>query len=224
MAVKALHVRFGGRLSEREMVGAEPHNGVFAVHALNQDFQRPFQVGKRNPFVHNQPFNLVEQRGMGGIHRVRTVNPPGGNNADGRLLLFHHAHLHGRRLRAQQDLVVDVERVLCVTRRMVFRHIQRFKVIVVILHFRPADNVEAHSYEDFLDFVQLAAQRVLVPDLVAFPRQGNVNFFLFQPMGGFRFADFRRAGSQLVFNTRTHFVGQPAGFGPFFSGKTAHLF
>ncbi len=134
---------------------AEPHDGIFAVHALDDGFQRTFQVGERDVLVHHKPFNLMKQRGMGGVYGVGTVNAAGGDYADRRFLLFHRAYLHGGSLCAKQDVVRDVKRVLCVARGVVFRHVERFKIVIVVFNFRPADNVEAHADKDFLDFTEL---------------------------------------------------------------------
>ncbi len=222
MAGEALHVHLCGRLGERKVVRPKAHDGVFAVHAANHGLQRAFEVGERDAPVDDQPLNLVENRRVGGVHLVGAVDPPGGDDADGRLLLLHHAHLHRRGLRAQQDVVGDIERVLRVARRVVLRHVQGLEVVVVVLHLRPLDNAEPHADENPLDFPQFGAQRVAVAELPARAGQGHVDFLPLQPARGLRLLKLLRARRKFGFDVRADFVGQLAHGRSLLGGKAAH--
>ena len=55
--------------------------------------------------LHHKAFHLMEEGRVRGVERIGAVDAAGRDDADGRLLLFHHAHLHGRGLRAEQNVV-----------------------------------------------------------------------------------------------------------------------
>ncbi len=202
---------------------AEAHDGVFPVHAADDGFQRSFQVGEGDALIHHEALDLVEERRVRGVHRVRAVDAAGADDADGRLLLLHHAHLHRRGLGAQQDLVVDIERVLRVARRVVLRHVQRLEIVVVVFHLRPAHDVEPEADEDLLDFIQLDAQRVLVAQLPGRAGQGDVDLFALQALLRLRFAQLLRAGGELRFDLGADPVRRLPHGGALLRGKPAHL-
>ena len=86
---------------------------------------------------------------MGGVGFVGAVDAAGADDADGRLARGHDARLHGRGMRAQDDVVVDVEGVLRVAGGMVLGQVEQFKVVVVVLDLRPFDHLIAHAHENF---------------------------------------------------------------------------
>ena len=90
---------------------------------------------------------------MGGVQRIGTVYPSRADDPNGGLALFHGADLHRAGLSAQQSVFGDIEGVLGVPGRVVFGDVQRFKVVVVQLHFRAVHHVEAHAQKDLLDLV-----------------------------------------------------------------------
>ena len=56
--------------------------------------------------------------------------------------------LHGRRMRAQQAAVAEIERVVHRPRRMVRREVQRLEVVPVVLDLGPVGDFEAAAAED----------------------------------------------------------------------------
>jgi hypothetical protein len=73
--------------------------------------ERAFEVGKRDFLVDREAFELVEDRIAGRGDRVAAVDTPNGDHVDRGLLLLEHVDLRRRRLRAQDVLVVEEERV-----------------------------------------------------------------------------------------------------------------
>ena len=69
-------------------------------------------------------------RGVGG---VGPVDATGHDDVDRRLLELHRAHLHRRRVRAQQHVLGEVEGVLRRPRRVLGRVVERGEVVVLVL-------------------------------------------------------------------------------------------
>ncbi len=79
------------------------------------------------------------------IHLIRAEYTPRSDHSDRKSALLHLVNLYARGLRAEQNIAVDIERVLLVFCRMICRNIQRLKVVVILLHLRPLHNLIAHS-------------------------------------------------------------------------------
>ena len=86
------------------------------------------------------------------IHFVRTEYPSRRNHTDWKLSFFHLTHLNRRRLRAQENIVINIKRILFIFRRMVRRNIQRFKIIIIQFHFRPFHNFISHTHKNAFHF------------------------------------------------------------------------
>ena len=117
----------------------------------------------------------MEQRGVGSVNGVRTVNAARCNNADRRLALFHGANLHRRGLRAEHNVIRNIEGILRVACRMILRNVQRLKVVVVELDLRAFRDREAKTEENLLELVEDDVQRMLLADHDLVARQGNVD-------------------------------------------------
>ena len=61
---------------------------------------------------------------------------------------MHDTSLHRGRLRAQNDVVVDVERVLHIARRVILWHVEKLEVEKVAFDFRTFSNRKSHARED----------------------------------------------------------------------------
>src|SRR5699024_6954155 len=118
-AGEAGDVDFGRRLGEREVVRTEANLCRLAEHGLSEGLECALEVAHRDSALDDQALELVEHRRVRRVDRVRTVDSAGRDHADRRLLLLHYADLHRRSLRAQQNVVGDVEGVLRVARRMI---------------------------------------------------------------------------------------------------------
>ena len=159
------------------MVRSEANNGILAVQFFNKHLQGTLQVCHSDVFIYHQTLYLMEQRGVGRIHLVCTVHTTRSQDADWRLLVFHNADLDWGGLCSQNNVVVDVEGVLCVARRMVLWDIECFKVIVVQLDLGTLCNLKAHADDDFFELVEHHRQRMSFADDILFARQGNVQRF-----------------------------------------------
>ena len=174
MAAVALDIHFRGRLGEREVVRTEADDRVLAVQLFGEQLEDALEVAHADALVYDKPLDLVEQRGVGRVDRVRAVHTAGRNDADRRLFLLHDAHLHARGLRAEHHVIRNIEGVLRVARRMVLRDIQRFKIVVVKFDLRAFRDREAQTDKDFLQFVEHDIQRMLFADDDLFAGQGHV--------------------------------------------------
>ena len=73
--------------------------------------QRALEVREREAAVDGEALDLHEHRRVRRVERVAAVDAARADHVDRRRLRLHHAHLHGRGLRAQADAGVDPERV-----------------------------------------------------------------------------------------------------------------
>ena len=95
---------------------------------------------------------------------VAAVDLAGHDHVDGRLLHLHRADLDRRRVRAQDHLVAHVEGVLHRPGRVIWRHVQRGEVVVVVLDLRALRDAEAKPEEDVLDLPPRLRDQVKVPE------------------------------------------------------------
>ena len=157
------------------MVRAEADDRVLAVQLFGEQLKDALEVGHADTLVDDKALDLVEQRGVGRVYRVRAVHTAGRNNADRRLFLLHDAYLHARGLRAEHHVIRNIEGVLRVARGVVLRDVERFEVIVVELDLRAFRDREAEADEDLLELVEHDVQRVLLADDDFLARQGDVD-------------------------------------------------
>ena len=175
IAVIAHYVYFCTRFSEREVVRTETDDRVLAVQLLCEQLENALQVAHADALIDNQTLDLMEQRRVGCVNGVRTVNTARRDNTDRRLALFHRADLHRGCLGTQNDIVRDIEGVLRVARRMILRDVQRLEVVVVELDLRAFRDREAKTEENLLELVEHDVQRMLLADDNVLTRQGNVD-------------------------------------------------
>ena len=95
---------------------------ILAEHSAGEGLERSLEVAHGDVLVNDKSLELMEHRRMGRIDRVGTINSSGGNYADRRLSrALHCMHLNRRGLRTEQDVVGNIEGVLRIARRVVFR-------------------------------------------------------------------------------------------------------
>ena len=102
--------------------------------------------------VDYQALDLVEHRRVG-LVAVAAIGTAGNDDADRRLLRQHGAHLHRRRVRAQQEpgavrLLREIESVVHLPGRMALGEIQLGEVVVVGLDVGTFRHRKAHVGED----------------------------------------------------------------------------
>src|SRR5437899_1141846 len=141
LVAAALDVDLERGLGEREERRAEPHVDVVDLEERLAEFvQDPFEVAEMRALVDDEALDLVELRRMRRI-RIDAIGAPRADHADRRLLRQHRAHLHRRRMRAQQHartifLRVEEEGVVHLPRRMALGEIQFCEVVIVGLDVR----------------------------------------------------------------------------------------
>ena len=175
VAAVALDIHLRRRLGEREVMRTETNNRVLAVQLLCEQLENALQVAHADALIDNQTLDLMEQRRVGCVNGVRTVNTARRNNADRRLALFHRADLHRRGLRAEHNIIRNIEGILRVACRMILRDVQRLEVVVIQLNLRTLSDREAQTEENLLELVEHDVQRMLLADDNVLTRQGNVD-------------------------------------------------
>ena len=109
------------------------------------------------------------------------------NDLDRRLVHLCVAHLHGTRVRAQQQwlagavLAVNVEGVLHRARRVVFRAVQCGEIGPVSLDLGTVGNVEANGSEDGLDALPATHHRLNAARASTTPGQRDIDRLGIQP-------------------------------------------
>src|SRR5665213_3159165 len=99
----ALDVDFHRRLGEGKERWTKAHlDAVDFEEGLAEFFQDPFQMAEMRALVDDETLDLVEHRRVCLI-AIASICAAGNNDADRRLLGEHGAHLHRRRVRAQQQ-------------------------------------------------------------------------------------------------------------------------
>ena len=176
-ASKAGNVNLCAGLGEGEVVGTEAAAGILAKLCLCKGLQHALEVAHGNALVNHKTFHLVEQGRVGSIHRVGAVYAAGGDDADRRLLYLHGSRLYGRGLRAQQDVIRDVEGILRVSCGVIFRNIELLEVVEVVFYLGAFRNREAHTDKDLFHISLYAGQGVYVTYASGLAGHGNVQLF-----------------------------------------------
>ena len=86
-------VHLGRGFGKRKVRRAKAQFELLLEKLFQKISQNPLQVRKRHGFVHHQPLDLMEHRGVGYV-RVAAVYAPGGDNLQRWRVLLHVAHLH----------------------------------------------------------------------------------------------------------------------------------
>ena len=93
-AQHAGHVHLGTGLGEREVAGTQTDFGLGAEKFLSEVQQHLLKVGKGHILVDIKALDLVEETVGAGGDSLVAVNTAWADDADGRLLTFHRAHLY----------------------------------------------------------------------------------------------------------------------------------
>src|SRR5947209_2339931 len=100
----AIHVHLGAWLGEREVAAAETHAASLAKEFASSSLQTALEVGHGAILVNQQPFDLVEHGLVRGVYRLMAIDFTRDDDTHRWPHLLHGANLHGRSLRAQQNL------------------------------------------------------------------------------------------------------------------------
>ena len=140
-------------------------------HGPCERLQRPFEIGKRDVLVDDQPLDLVEHGSVGGVG-VAAIGPPGDDDVDGRPLLLHGPHLHRRGVGAQHHALADEEGVVQRSGRMIRGGVQGLEIVVLGLNLRAVGDLVAHAGEDVLDLTLGLGDQMQMPQGRAPTRAG----------------------------------------------------
>jgi len=99
---------------------------------MDKGRQYAFKIPEGYIFINQKPFNLVKHGCVGQVG-ITSIDPPGCDDAQGRLARLHHSDLHRRGVSAQKQSVVEVERIVHGPRRMAFGHVERGEIMPVVL-------------------------------------------------------------------------------------------
>ena len=124
------------------------HRGVGAEKFAQKKFQRAFQVGDADFFIHVKSFDLVELRAVRGIDFIATISRARRDDADRRRRGFHRANLHGGSVRAQQPAVGQIKCVLLVARGMIGRGVERVEAMPFRFDVGSVGERESHAAEN----------------------------------------------------------------------------
>ena len=165
-------------LREREIAWAQTDLHILAKHFTRKRQEHALEIGHRDVLVDQEPFDLVEHRAVGRVV-VAAIHTARCDDLDRQLTVhfFHRMHLHARSLGAQHHLVVDVEGVLHIARRMIRWQIQRLEVVVIAFDFRPFRNLKTEASENALGIVHNLGQRVQMALWHARARERHVQRF-----------------------------------------------
>ena len=134
----------------------EPTLAVRAEERLDEVIQRPEKIAQRDPLVDGETLDLVERRCMRRVGCVTAVHATRAHDVDRRLARLHGADLRRRRLRSEDCVVVQEERLQRRPGRMPGREVERVEVVARGLHLTAVDHRVPHPQEDVLE---------LAPDL-----------------------------------------------------------
>ncbi|MBP1609660.1 MAG: hypothetical protein H6Q04_1895 [Acidobacteria bacterium] len=128
-----------------------------------------------NTLVDHENIDLVKHGGMSGIKGVSSINLTSADSADRGLHGFHRVYLDGRTMRAQKIHITQVKSVLCIPGRMIARHIQRFKIVIISFNLRQIEDSKPHCRENLLDFSLQALDGMLVAQGIGKTWTGHID-------------------------------------------------
>src|SRR4029077_12020398 len=177
------HIEFNARLRKRKITGAEARFHAGAEKLLYEIVDGAGEIAKGDVCIDGQAFDLVKDEGMRGVGIVAAVDLAGDDDAYGRLLFFHGANLHRRRVRAKEKRrlralrQIDVERVHVVADRVEFGNVEGFEIVIRRFDFRAFDDGEADGDEDVLNFLEDLGDQVMRADGANDAGEREVNAF-----------------------------------------------
>ena len=180
-AFKTGNIHFCAGFRKWEMVGTELHFRLIPEQFPGKFRQCTFQIRKCNIFVDHQPLDLMEGRGVGGIHFIGAEHPSRRDHTNGKLSFFHFMHLGRRSLRPEKNISRNIKRILLIFCGVPVRYIQRLEIIVVFFHFGSFHHLIAHAHKDSFHFFQSDCIRMAVSYIIFFRRKGNIDHFRFHP-------------------------------------------
>jgi len=118
------------------------------------------EVGEGDVLIDIEAFDLMEEDVRSAADGLVAVDGARCDDADGRLVGFHHAELGVGGVCAEEQVGVDVEGVLHVAGGMVGREVESFEVVVVGVDVGAVLDGEAHAGEHLEDLFHHAGDGV----------------------------------------------------------------
>src|ERR1700731_473884 len=174
-------VELDARLGKREIAGPEARFHAGAKKLFYEIFDSAGEIAEGDVGINGEAFDLVEGEGMGGVGIVAAIDLAGNDDANGRLLLFHGANLHGRSVRAEKKgrlrafRQFQVEGVHVVAHGMEFGNVQGFEIVIRRFNFGAFDDGEADGEENVFDFLKDLADQVMRADGAVNPGEREVD-------------------------------------------------
>ncbi len=112
-----------------------------------------------------------------GRDRLVSVHPSRGEGTNGRFLIFHHPHLHGRGMGSECDvwIFLDKKSILHLTSRVIFWEVQRRKVVPIVLNLRALGKIKSDALKDFDDALSSSSKGMDRSQWGIGRRQGQVD-------------------------------------------------
>ena len=144
------NIHFGRRLGKRKIAWPKTHIKILFEKGFHKCRQGAFQIGKARGFIHQQTFHLMEHWcvcliGIRAIHFARS------NHTKRWFVILHKTHLHARCMGAQQMATRKIEGVVHGARRVMWRKVQRFKIMPVVFDFWALRGLITQARKDFAD-------------------------------------------------------------------------
>src|SRR5580692_1310045 len=153
-------VKLDARLCEWKITGTEAGFYARAEKLFDEVFDGAREIAKGDVGIDGEAFDLVEDEGVRGVGIVAAIDFAGNDDADGRLLLFHGADLHGRGVRAEKQRTgralreIEIEGVHVVADGMEFGDVEGFEIVVGRFDFGAFHDGETDGDEDVFDLLE----------------------------------------------------------------------
>src|SRR6267378_6802131 len=147
LAGEAVERDLGRRLGEREIVHAEADLSVAAEYLPRERVEDALEIGHGELLVDRQALVLEEDRLPDRVGRLVAVAAARDDDANRRLALLHHPHLHRRRVRSAEDgtrrivaeRIRDPQGVPLLASGVARWAVERFEVVVIPLDLGTLD-------------------------------------------------------------------------------------
>ena len=137
-------------------------------------------------------------------------------------MCLHRSRLHGRGMRAHENVFRDVKGILHVARRMILRQVQCLEVVSITLDFRALFDAVAHRHENAFDALHRDRQRMQMSQRLAPPGERHVNLLACKPRRERLFSERRTLLLQRSFDGGTRLVDDLPETRPLFGTELSH--
>ena len=215
-------IDFDARFREREETRPQPNLGVFAEERLGKELKDTTKMCQIEAFLNMKPLDLMEHGGMRHVV-IAAVDGAGRDDADGRFIVEHRAHLNRARVRTEQGAIFKHQGILHVACRMVCWEIQGFEIEIIPFGLRPLCDFKPHGEKDVFDFTLCLLEDVFCTADGRSSRQREVFVAKFEVSHELRILEFDFDFCKLGFKTISGFIDERAEFGTFGGSELFHV-